>query len=87
MKSALLAGAGIAAFGALLAWTTLRTGGISCEVCMSDGVRTHCATVQAPTRDEAVVAGRRSACGVLKDSMADEIGCQRGAPARVACEP
>ncbi|MDX1649165.1 MAG: hypothetical protein R3263_04855 [Myxococcota bacterium] len=80
--------AGIAAFVALLAWSTLGGGdGVSCEVCMSDGTRTHCATVQAPTREEAIEAGRRSACGVLTASMADELGCQRGAPARVTCTP
>lgn len=88
MKGILLALAGIAAFVGLLAWSTLAGGGgVSCEVCMSDGVRSHCATVQAPTREEAVEAGRRNACGVLTASMADEIGCQRTPPARVACQP
>lgn len=89
MKGALVALAGIAAFVVLLAWSTLGGGGdrVSCEVCMDNGVRSHCATVQAPTREEAVEAGRRSACGVLTSSMADEIGCQRTAPARVSCTP
>jgi hypothetical protein len=88
VKGALWTAAGIAVFVALLAWSTLRGGAaVSCEVCMSDGTRTHCATVQAPTREEAVEAGRRNACGVLTSSMADELGCQRGAPARVACTP
>lgn len=89
MKGGLVALGGIALFVGLLAWSTLGGGGsrVSCEVCMSDGVRSHCATVQAATREEAVEAGRRSACGVLTSSMADELGCQRGAPARVTCTP
>lgn len=88
MRAALFTLLGIVAFVGLLAWSTLSGGeGVSCEVCMRSNAGSHCATVQAPTREEAVEAGQRSACGVLTSSMADELGCQRAAPTRVTCTP
>jgi hypothetical protein len=76
----------IAAFGGLLAWTTLRGADETCEVCVEWGGRRHCSTVSARTREDAQQRAQLAACGVLGGGMSDELQCQRSQPASHRCE-
>lgn len=78
---------GIGAFAGFLVWFALQGGDATCEVCMESAGRSHCATVAAPTIEEAEMRARLTACGVIAGAMDAELACQRGPARSVRCDP
>ncbi len=76
---------GIATFVALLAFATLRSGQVECEVCVTAAGGTHCARAAAATRDEALAGALRTACGTAAGGMDDELACTNRPPTRISC--
>lgn len=75
----------VAAFAAAVWWALSLQVGVQCEVCMRVGYVVQCSHVAGPTREEAVAAASRHACGIIAGGMTEELACQRRAPERTHC--
>ncbi|MFQ5768760.1 MAG: hypothetical protein ACE5ID_12375 [Acidobacteriota bacterium] len=75
----------LAALGAALLYTSLRSGRIECEVCMSYQGRLRCARALAPTESEAKQSATTTACATLTSGRAQSMECSRILPARLSC--
>ena len=72
-------------FVAFLAYTSLRSQGVSCEVCMTFSGGERCAKATGPTRDAASETAQTAACGPLASGMDQTIACSRTEPKSVTC--
>jgi hypothetical protein len=68
---------GIVAFVAFLAWNTLRSQGVECQVCVQFGGRENCAVASGPSEDAAAETAQSTACGPVTNGMDDAIACGR----------
>ena len=75
----------VAAFVALLLWTTLSAQKVECEVCVEFGGGRNCATATAADQKEAKQAAQTTACGPLAQGMNASIACSRAQPVSRQC--
>jgi len=73
------------AFVAFLAYTSLRSQQVTCEVCMSFNNGERCAKASGPNKDEATRTAQTAACGPLASGMDQTIACGRIEPKSVSC--
>src|SRR3989304_2537502 len=70
----------VAAFVALLLWTTLSAQKVECEVCVEFGGGRNCATATAADQKEAEQAAQTTAWGALAPGMKASTASGRGGP-------
>lgn len=75
-----------AAFVAFLAYSSVRTQGTTCEVCVAFGGGSRCAKASGPDRKSAAETAQTAACGPLARGMDQTIGCSRIEPTKVSCQ-
>lgn len=73
-------------FAAYVVYGTVARAQVTCEVCLTFEGREVCRLGSAPTRDEAIAAGRESACGGNARGMSESIACRNREPDRVTCQ-
>jgi hypothetical protein len=76
----------IAAFVALLLWSTIKAQGVECRVCINFNGMENCAVASGSTAAEAAETAQSTACGPLTGGMNDAIACGRIAPVSQACQ-
>ena len=74
-----------AAFVAYLAYSTLRTQQVTCEVCVTFNGGDRCATASGANRSAATETAQTAACGPLAGGMDQSIACGRVQPRSVSC--
>jgi len=75
----------VAAFVGFMAWTTLRSQKVTCEVCVSFNGGNRCAAASAESEQEAKQSAQQTACGPLAAGMDQTIGCGRVVPDSSSC--
>ena len=79
------------ALGALTAlisfvvWSSLRIGGVRCEVCIQFEGRQACRAVDGTGEEETLAAARTNACALIASGVTQTMACERMQPARSAC--
>lgn len=74
-----------AGFVAFLAWSSLRTQAVTCEVCMSYNGGERCSKASGPSKQAASETAQTAACGPLTSGMDQTIACGRAQPKSVSC--
>lgn len=74
-----------AAFVAFLAYTSVRTQNVTCEVCMTFAGGERCAKASGPNRADATQTAQTTACGPLASGMDQSIACSRTPPKSASC--
>lgn len=74
-----------AAFVAFLAYTSLRSQSVTCEVCMTFAGGERCAKATGPNAADATQTAQTTACGPLAAGMDQSIACSRTTPKSVSC--
>jgi hypothetical protein len=77
----------IAGFIAFLAWSTFRSQGLECQVCVQFRGRANCAVASGPTDVEASRTAHNTACGPVTNGMDDAIACNNEPPVSTTCRP
>ncbi|MFI5235299.1 MAG: hypothetical protein ACHQXA_06290, partial [Gemmatimonadales bacterium] len=75
----------VAAFAALLLYSTLSAQREACDVCVAFNGSTNCATATAATEAEAAHSAQATACGTIAKGMAESINCGEVAPIKRSC--
>lgn len=75
----------ILGFIAFLAWSTVRSQGVECQVCVQFNGRENCATASGPSEAAAAETARSTACGPVTFGMDDAIACNNKPPATSSC--
>jgi len=84
-RNRLITLAAIAAFVALLAWSTIKAQGVECQVCVSFNGRKNCAVASGASAAVATETAQSTACGPLTSGMNDAIACGRIEPVSQSC--
>jgi len=71
--------------GSVVVYTSLPSGGVRCEVCMSFDGRSACRTVDGATEDDARAGARTNACALLTSGVTNTLACERSMPLRSSC--
>jgi len=66
-------------------YSSLRIGGVRCEVCVAFDGRQACRAVDGPTEREALVAAQTNACAFLASGVTETMACERTSPIRSNC--
>ena len=69
----------------LIVYSSLSSGQVECEVCLTYNGRTKCATAAGPTEDDARAAATTTACATLAAGRAQSLECDRTPPTRLTC--
>ena len=72
-------------FIAFLAWSTLQSQGVECQVCVQFNGRDNCASASGPGDAEAAETAHNTACGPVTYGMDDAIACNNKPPASKTC--
>lgn len=83
-KRALVA-LGILAFLAFLAWTTVSSQKVECQVCVEFANGRNCATASAADEKSAAENAQTTACGPLASGMDATIACGNAVPVTRQC--
>ena len=84
-RSTIVTIAVVAAFAALLLYSTLSAQRETCDVCVAYNGGTNCATASASTEAEAARSAQTTACGTLARGMAESINCGDVTPVKRSC--
>ena len=68
-------------------YSSLRIGGVRCEVCIDFGGRQACRAVDGTAAEETLTAARTNACALLASGVTETMACERTPPAKSACGP
>ncbi|MFQ5720279.1 MAG: hypothetical protein ACE5IK_12090 [Acidobacteriota bacterium] len=77
--------AGLVVLVGILAWTTLHSGQVECEICMSYEGRLECAAASASDQDTAISTATDMACAALAAGRAASMECRHTPPQRTTC--
>ena len=77
--------AALIALVALLAWTSLSSSQVECEVCVIYRGRPNCARAAAPDRETAQKTAIDTACATISTGRAESLECSRLEPTRTMC--
>ena len=66
-------------------YSSLRVGGVRCEVCIDFGGRQACRAVDANSESEARTAAVNNACALLASGVTQVMACERTPPTRAEC--
>jgi hypothetical protein len=75
----------VIAIAGLFFYMTTAHASTECEVCMTFGGRTNCATAVATSEKDALQGGQTTACGPLTSGMDETIACGRTPPTSTRC--
>lgn len=75
----------ILGFVAFLAWSTVNSQGVECQVCVQFNGRENCATASGPDEQAAAQTAQSTACGPVTNGMDDAIACNNRPPAAKTC--
>ena len=73
----------VAAFVAIVVYSTMSAGKHRVEVCLEYNGRSACRTASAATAESALRTAQDNACAFLASGMTDSIACGRAAPSKV----
>jgi hypothetical protein len=76
---------GIVAFVTFLAWTTVSSQKVECQICVEFGNGRNCATASAVDEKSAAENAQTTACGPLASGMDATIACGNAVPASRQC--
>ena len=68
-----------------LAYLTMSSGQITCEVCMDFHGRSECRKATGKDKEEAQMSATSTACGLLSGGVTDVIACQNTPPKSISC--
>jgi len=68
-------------------WSSLRVGGVRCEVCIEFGGRQACRAVDGDTDHDALAAARTNTCAQLASGVTETMACERVTASRSECHP
>ena len=74
-----------ALFVGYLAYSTVRSQRLECEVCVAFNGGQRCAKASGPTTRAARETAQTAACGPLARGMDETIGCGRAEPIKATC--
>jgi hypothetical protein len=80
-----LAGAILTAIVAVVVWSSLRIGGVRCELCVDFNGRRACRSVDGATEQEALAAARTNACALVASGVTETMACERTPAASSSC--
>jgi len=66
-------------------YSSLRVGGVRCEVCIDFEGRQACRAVDANTESEARAAAVTNACALLASGVTQVMACERTPPTKAEC--
>jgi len=66
-------------------YSSLRVGGVRCQVCIDFGGRQACRAVDANTESEARAAAVTNACALLASGVTQVMACERTPPTKAEC--
>lgn len=75
----------VAAFTAILLYSTLTAQQVECSACITWNGTENCATTSAQTEEEALRSAVNTACGPLAQGMDESIRCANLPPQRPQC--
>lgn len=75
----------ILGFIAFLAWGTLSSQPVTCDVCVRYNGLENCATASGVSEEEATTTAQTTACGPLTGGMNDAIACGNLVPVTRQC--
>jgi len=79
--------AGLTGVGGFVVYSSLRLGGVRCEVCVEFAGASACRAVDAPSEPEALAAARTNACAQLTSGVTNMMACERAEPRSSSCAP
>lgn len=77
--------AGLLAIGGFVVASSLRVGGVRCEVCIDFEGRQACRAVDGDTEPDAHHAAVTNTCAQLASGVTQTMACERTEPTRAAC--
>jgi len=75
----------ILGFVAFLAWNTVSSQGVECQVCVRFKGMENCAAASGPDELAAAQTAQSTACGPVTNGMDDAIACNNRPPATKTC--
>jgi len=85
MKKLLVTITAVLGLFGILAYLTMSSNDVTCEVCMEFRGRTECRKATGKDRMEAEVAAASTACGLISGGVTDGIACRNSTPQSVSC--
>ena len=82
-----LAGAVLLAFAAFIVCSSLRVGGVRCEVCIDFEGRSACRAVDGATQQDALTAAHANTCALLAAGVTQTMACERTPATSTNCHP
>ena len=79
--------ASLVAVGAFVVYSSLRVGGVRCEVCIEFAGGRACRSVDGASEQEALAGARTNACALLASGVTQTLACERTSPASQECHP
>ena len=70
----------------VVVYSSLRIGGVRCEVCVEFRGREACRAVDGQAEDETRRAGVTNACAMLASGVTDTMACERTTPTKADCK-
>ncbi len=74
-------------FMSVVVYSSLRVGGVRCELCIHFDGRQACRAVDGSTEQEARTAAQTNACALIASGVTQTMACERTQPATAACRP
>lgn len=75
----------VIAIAGLFFYMTTARASTTCQVCVSYGGRSNCASAVGPTEQDAREGAQTTACGPIASGMDESIACGRVQPVSVQC--
>ncbi len=69
----------------LVVYSSLRVGGVRCELCIEFEGRQACRAVDGDAEQEALAAARTNACAQIASGVTATMACERTPPSRSEC--
>jgi hypothetical protein len=86
IKKILLLAAGLALLVGYMAYLTMSSGQVTCEVCIEFHGRSDCRKATGKDETEAQMSATSTACGLLAGGVTDGIACQNTPPKSISCQ-
>ncbi|HLK12500.1 MAG TPA: hypothetical protein VKW76_14080 [Candidatus Binatia bacterium] len=77
--------AGLSAVVGIVVWSSLRVGGVRCEVCVDFQGREACRAVDGDSEPDARRAAITNACALVASGVTESMACERSTPTRAEC--
>jgi hypothetical protein len=85
-KKVVLVVAGLALLVSFMAYLTMSSGQVTCDVCVEFRGRSECRKATGKDRDEAQRSATGTACSLMASGVGDVIACQNTEPKTISCQ-